>query len=288
MGSMRIGFLGLGRMGTPMAQNLCNHYPVTVWNRSPAKYPTLVNAGAMVGETPARVLEQSDLIFTMLFDGHAIQSIMDEGFRRALKDKIVINTSSVSVHDSLKLAGQVSSAGGMLVEMPVSGSKVPAEQGTLVGMMAGDKDVCDRVRPYVKPLTAAAVYCGPIGSGLKMKYAINSFLITMTGGLAESMNLARAQGLDLGAFSAVLEAGPLSSAYSKLKANKILDEDWSSQATIKDCYNSTQLIQNAAREAQTQSPLVQLCSQLYRQADASGMAEDDMIAIFKVLAKARA
>jgi 3-hydroxyisobutyrate dehydrogenase-like beta-hydroxyacid dehydrogenase len=231
------------------------------------------------------VAEQSDLIFTMLFDELAIQSILTDGFKKALRNKTLINTSSVSVDFSRTLASQIANAGGKFIEMPVSGSKVPAEQGKLVGMMAGDKALCQETMPYVEPLTSATIYCGPVGSGLKMKYAINAYLITMTAGLAESVSLAQAQGLDLDAYSQVLAAGPLSSAYSKLKVDKILAKDWSAQAAIKDCYNSTQLIEAAAAEAGTQSPLVKLCGQLYSQANGSGMAEDDMIAVFKILAK---
>ncbi|EFY84792.1 NAD binding NADP oxidoreductase coenzyme F420-dependent, putative [Metarhizium acridum CQMa 102] len=282
---MRIGFLGLGRMGTPMALNLCKNYPTTVWNRTASKYPTLADAGARIGDTPAQVAKQSDLVFTMLFDAPAIQSIFDDSFKRAIRNKTIVNTSSVPVEFSQKLERQILSAGGSYIEMPVSGSKVPAEQGKLVGMMAGDKAVCERVRPYVQPLTSASVYCGPIGSGLKMKYAINAYLITVTAGLAEAMSLAQAQGLDLDAFSKVLAAGPLASAYSKLKVDKVLAQDWSAQAAIEDCYNSTQLIQAAATEAETKSPLVRLCGELYSQARASGMAEDDMIAVFKLLAR---
>ncbi|KID84033.1 3-hydroxyacid dehydrogenase/reductase [Metarhizium guizhouense ARSEF 977] len=277
---MRIGFLGLGRMGTPMALNLCKTYPTTVWNRTASKYPALTEAGATIGHTPAQVAQHSDLIFTMLFDAPAIQSVFDDGFKRAIRNKTIINTSSVPVEFSQELERQVLRAGGSYVEMPVSGSKVPAEQGKLVGMMAGDKAVCDRVRPHVQPLTCASIYCGPTGSGLKMKYAINAYLITMTAGLAESMSLAQAQGLDLDAFSEVLAAGPLASAYSRLKVDKVLARDWSAQG-----YNSTQLIRAAAAAADTQSPLVGLCGELYSQAKASGMAEDDMIAVFKVLAR---
>ncbi|KID74190.1 Glyoxylate/succinic semialdehyde reductase 2 [Metarhizium brunneum] len=281
---MRIGFLGLGRMGTPMALNLCKTYPTTVWNRTASKYPALTAAGAKIGHTPAQVAQHSDVIFTMLFDAPATQSVFDDGLKRAIRNKTIINTSSVPVEFSQELERQILRAGGSYVEMPVSGSKVPAEQGRLVGMMAGDEAVCERVRPHVQPLTCASVYCGPTGSGLKMKYAINAYLITMTAGLAESMSLAQAQGLDLDAFAEVLAAGPLASAYSGLKVGKVLAGDWSAQAAIKDCYNSTQLIRAAAAAAHTQSPLVRLCGELYSQAKASGMAEDDMIAVFKVLA----
>ncbi|PTB48697.1 hypothetical protein M431DRAFT_513486 [Trichoderma harzianum CBS 226.95] len=282
---MSVGFLGLGVMGTPMALNLCRRFPTTVWNRTASKCAALVQAGAGLGQTPAKVVEQSDVIFTMMFDGPAIRSVIDDDFRKALRGKTLVNTSSVSVEFSQSLAKEVQEAGGNFIEMPVSGSKVPAETGNLVGMMAGDQAECERIRPFVEPITSAAVYCGPIGAGLKTKYAVNIFLITVTAGLAESMNLARAQGLNLEAFSSVLDAGPLASAYSKIKLAKMAKQDWSAQAAVKDCYNSTELIWTAAKAAEAKTPLIQVCNSLYKQAIDSGLEDEDMIAVYKVLSE---
>ncbi|RFU75933.1 gamma hydroxybutyrate dehydrogenase [Trichoderma arundinaceum] len=281
---MSLGFLGLGIMGTPMALNLCRKFPVIVWSRSDSQYNLLKEAGAIIGETPSRVVEQCDLIFMMLFDSAAIQSMIDgdDDFLKAIYGKTLINMSSVPVDYSHELAEHVHKAGGKFIEMPVSGSRLPAEQGQLVGMLAGDRTVIDQIRPFIEPITSAAVYCGPIGSGLKAKYAVNLFLVSVTAGLAESMNLARAQGLDLASFGEVLNACPLASAYSKVKIAKILNGDWSPQAAIKDCYNSTQLIQSAAQEVQVQTPLIEICRCLYRDACISGWDEEDMIAIYKL------
>ena len=101
----------------------------------------------------------------------------------------------------------------------------------------------------------------------------------------ESMNLARAQGLNLEAFAKVLEACPMASNYSKIKVKKMLDEDWSAQATIKDCHNSTELIQSAAASVDTKAPFIQLCGALYGEAKALGLGEEDMIAVTKMMMK---
>ncbi|KAH8898008.1 hypothetical protein GQ53DRAFT_742804 [Thozetella sp. PMI_491] len=270
-----------------MALNLARRFPLTVWNRtdSDAKYAPLVKAGALIGKTPVHLVEQSDVIFCMLFDGPAIESILDQNVRKALSGKTLINTSSVSVEFSEKLDEIVRASGGSFVEMPVSGSKVPAEQGRLVGMVAGDSADAKRVLPFVEPLTTAAIYCGPIGSGLRTKYAVNLFLIAITAGLAEAMNLARAQGLNLESFGRVLNAGPMASDYSKIKIAKMLQQDWSPQAAIEDCYNSTQLIRSAAKVANTTIPVAELCSSLYCKAKGHGLGGEDMIAIYKLFSK---
>ncbi|KAI0595013.1 hypothetical protein F4775DRAFT_595646 [Biscogniauxia sp. FL1348] len=281
---MRVGFLGLGVMGTPMAMNLARKSQLTVWNRSASKCLPLQKVGARIAATPAEAVAESDIIFVMLFDGPAIQSILDDGFKKALGGKILVNTSSVPADFSRHLAKEVQDAGGHFIEMPVSGSKGPAEQGQLVGMMAGDPVVAERIRPVLEPITATAVYCGPIGTGLMTKYAVNLVAITMTCGLGEAMNLARAQGLNLEAFKQILDAGPMASAYSKVKTSKMLSQDWSAQAGIADCYNSTQLIETAAKESKAQAPLIHLCGLLYKHAVQSGLGDEDMIAVHKVFA----
>lgn len=151
-------------------------------------------------------------------------------------------------------------------------------------MMNGDPDLAKLVEPFVEPLSCSAIYCDPIGSGLKAKYAVNTLLITLTVGLAESMNLAQAQGLDLEAFAKVLGACPMASPYSKIKVGKRLNQDWSPQAAIKDCYNSTQLIQSAAVAANARSPLMAVCGELYAKAMGAGMGEEDMISVAKQMA----
>ena len=282
---LRLGFIGLGTMGTPMALSLARKFPLTVWNRTPSKYHHFDQTSAEIASSPLQVIQKSDIIFTMLFDGAAVEAVINGDTLSALKGKILVNTSSVTETSSHAISDRVTAAGGDFVEMPVSGGPVPAAAGQLVGMMAGDEAVVSRVKPYVEPLTKAPVYCGPVGQGLKMKYAANLYLITMTAGLSESMVLARAQGLDPGAFATVLNAGPMASVYSRAKLAKMVEGDWSANAAIADCYNSTQLIVNAARESGTEAPLIGLCGELYDRAKTEGFGGEDMIAVGKVLKK---
>ncbi|KAI1351344.1 hypothetical protein F5Y01DRAFT_325496 [Xylaria sp. FL0043] len=279
---MRIGFIGLGIMGTPMALNLSRHFPVTVWNRTPSRYPPLIKAGAKVSATPAQVAEQSEVIFTMLFDATAIETILED-LKKALAGKILINTSSISEAFSYYLAKEVSKAGGEFIEMPVSGSKLPAEKGQLVGMLGGDVHVVNKIRHILKPITCAAIHCGPHGYGLKTKYAVNLYVTTLAVGLAESMNLAKAQGLDLAILGEVISAGPAASVYAQNKITKITTEDWSPQATTKDCYKSSKLICAALKATGARSPLTEICCSMYAEAINSGYGDEDMISIIKTL-----
>ncbi|KAJ2966009.1 hypothetical protein NUW58_g10774 [Xylaria curta] len=109
----------------------------------------------------------------------------------------------------------------------------------------------------------------------------------MAVGLAESMNLAAAQGIDLAVLGEVLNAGPAASAYSRSKIAKILTQDWSPQATTKDCYNSSKLICSAVEASGARSPLIQTCRSMYAEATEAGYGEEDMISIIKLLAQSQ-
>ncbi|KAL6238624.1 hypothetical protein BDW75DRAFT_237297 [Aspergillus navahoensis] len=227
---MNIGFIGLGVTGTPMVLDLSRRFPLTFWNRTASKFFTLSQAGARVGETLRDLAENADVIFTMLFDETAFKSVWTPLLKEALRGKILINTRSVSIRSSRYLAEVTSKVGAYFIEMPVSGSKSPAEQGQVVGMIAGDPCIAQRIKPIVKPaIVKDAVHRGAIDSGLRTKYAVNLYLITMTAGLAESMALARALVLDTKAFGQVLNAGPMASPYSKLKVVKMTSRDYGPQ-----------------------------------------------------------
>jgi 3-hydroxyisobutyrate dehydrogenase-like beta-hydroxyacid dehydrogenase len=151
--------------------------------------------------------------------------------------------------------------------------------------MAGEADVAERVRPYLEPLTSAAIYCGPLGSGLKAKYAANTFATILAAGVGETMHFAQALGLDLDAFGQVLDASPMASAYSRGKVAKIQKGDWEAQASVGVCCYSARLIEAAAEEAGASLPLMKTCKGLYEEATADGLGEEDMVAVMKTIAK---
>ncbi|KAI1180926.1 NAD binding domain of 6-phosphogluconate dehydrogenase-domain-containing protein [Nemania sp. FL0916] len=272
-------------MGTPMALNLSRRFPITVWNRSASKYPPLVRAGARIGTTPADVAKNSDVIFTMLFDASAINDILPSLLQSSLAGKTLVNSSSVPEDFSHYLSKTITSAGGQFVEMPVSGSKQPAEQGRLVAMLSGSPPAVEAIRPVVEnTICSAAIYCGPIGCALRAKYAVNLYIITVAVGLAEAMNLARAQGLDVAVLGAVINAGPASSAYTESKIAKIVTGDWMPQATARDCWNSSKLICEAAETAEAGAPLIRACREMFAMAvDEGGWGDEDLIAVVKTM-----
>lgn len=282
-----VGFIGLGSMGEPMALNLVKAgTPLVVWNRSLSKCQVWAEAGASVAEEAAGVFAQCDTIFLMLADHSAIDAVLERnsgGFRDRVSSRVIVNTSTVLPSYSKALEIDIRAAGGRYVEAPVSGSRKPAEAGQLIGMLSGDDDDVVSVRHLFKPICRETFVCGGVPGALTMKLAVNLFLITMVTGLAEATHFAQRLGLDLARFVSILDAGPMASDVSRIKAAKLLAWDFGRQAGITDVLKNNSLVAVTAREAGIASPLLDMCHALYGETQALGFGEQDMIAVIRAI-----
>jgi 3-hydroxyisobutyrate dehydrogenase len=282
-----IGFIGLGIMGQPMALNLVRAgTPLVVWNRTAGKSETLRAAGASVAATVAEVFARTRVVILMLADETAIAAALGQGtpdFAANVAGHVVVHMGTTSPGASQALEREVRAAGGSYVEAPVSGSRKPAEAGQLVAMLAGETAAVEEVRPLLRPMCHDAIACGPVPSALRMKLAVNLFLITMVTGLAEAAHFAAVHGLDMRQFQAVLDKGPMASAVSRVKAQKLVENDFSAQAALLDVLKNNQLVAAAAREAGLASPLLDVCHALYGEAMALGQGQADMVAVVRAI-----
>jgi len=284
---MEIGFVGLGVMGQPIALNLARAgTSLVVWNRTAAKAESLRAAGARVAASLAEVFRLADTVILMLADAAAMDLALSRGtpmFGTRVGGHTIIHMGTTSPGYSRGLEADVRAAGGDYVEAPVSGSRKPAEAGQLVAMLAGEPTIVDAVRPLLAPACREAVICGPVPSALIMKLSVNLFLITMVTGLAEAVHFADRHSLDLGAFLAVLEAGPMASSVSQVKGRKLVAGDFAVQASITNVLENTRLIAEAARESGLSSPLLDVCLCLYRETVARGYSDADMAAVIRAI-----
>ncbi|MBB4740761.1 3-hydroxyisobutyrate dehydrogenase [Actinoplanes octamycinicus] len=284
---MTVGFLGLGVMGRPMALNLARAgTDLVVWNRSAAAAEALREAGAAVATDVADLFARADVVFMMLADDRVADRVLDRdapGFERLVAGRTLVHMGTTSPAWSRGLDEQIRDAGGHYVEAPVSGSRVPAETAQLVAMLAGTDPDLDRVAPLLAPMCRETVRCGPVPNGLLMKLAVNTFLISMVTGLAESFHFAARHKLDQATLLAALDAGPMASAVSRIKARKLLDRDFSVQASIRDVLYNNHLIVEAAETAGISSPLLDTCLELYAETSSGGHAGEDMAAVIHAL-----
>lgn len=284
---MSVGFVGLGHMGEPMAGNLVRSgVPLTVWNRSPDKVKRLQEQGATAAASAAEVFERCEVVVLMLADDVVIDAVLGRDgahFAVPVAGRTVVNMGTVSPSYSLALGADLAAAGGEYVEAPVSGSRVPAENGQLVGMVAGTPEARARVEDLLAPLCASTFDCGAVPGALQTKLAVNVFLISMVTGLAESVRFAEAAGVDQEVFRAILDAGPMASAVSRIKLAKLVDDDLAPQASIRDVHYNSRLILEAAAGTAATMPLLTVCTALFAEAEAAGFGAFDMAGVVEAI-----
>lgn len=216
---MYVGFIGLGVMGQPMALNLARAgTPLVVWNRSRDRSEPLRAAGAEIARSPAEVFERARTVILMLADEAALDTVLGRGtpdFAAHVAGRTLVHMGTTAPEYSAALQDAVRAVGGRYVEAPVSGSRVPAEQGELVAMLAGDDDAVAAVRPLLAPMCRETFDCGDVPGALLMKFSVNLFLITLVTGLTEAFHFAGRHGLDQRLLRDVLDAGPMASAVSR-------------------------------------------------------------------------
>jgi 3-hydroxyisobutyrate dehydrogenase len=197
---MRVGMVGLGRMGAALAARLKGFdHDLVVWNRSPDKAKELVAAGAVLADTPAAAASQSEVIITCLLDAKALEAVFSgpSGILAGdIDGKLVIETSTVQPSTQRRIAEQVAARGGAYVECAVSGSTGPAREGRLIGLVGGSVEDVARARPLLDQFCRRIEHAGPIGAGASLKLAVNLPLAVYYQTLGEAYTICRHLGLD--------------------------------------------------------------------------------------------
>jgi 3-hydroxyisobutyrate dehydrogenase len=288
---MSLGFIGLGNMGLPMARRLLDAgHPLVVWNRTRARSDLLRERGAIVAESVDAVFDRCNVVLAMLLDEHVADAVLGRhtpAFARRLRDRTLVMLGTTSAAYSKALEGDVLACGGRYVEAPVSGSRGPAEEGALVGMIAGSPDAAALAEPLLATFCREVVSCGTVPAALRMKLAVNHFLIVMVAALAETVRAAGACGVDLPALRRVLDAGPMASPVSRSKLDKLLAGDFSPQAAIHDVAGIASLALGQARTSGADSPLIEAATRLFAEARERGLDHLDMVAVLQSSGSAR-
>ena len=197
---MKIGIAGTGRMGAAMAQRLMSvGHEVIVWNRSQEKTKPLTDAGATLAASPRGLALASELVITILTDASAIQATYggDQGLLGGdVGGKLFVEMSTVRPEAQEKLAAKVRAKHAALVDCPVGGTVGPARDGKLFGFVGGEAVDVSRARPVLDQLCRRVEHVGPVGSGARVKLAINLPLLVYWQALGEALLLTKSLGLD--------------------------------------------------------------------------------------------
>lgn len=200
MNDRKIGVIGTGIMGAPMARNLMRAgFEVAVHNRTRAKAEPVLKEGARWCESPKAVAECCDVVISMVSDSPDVERVFlsDDGACAGLKKgALCIDMSTISPETAKIVAGNVESRGGRFLDAPVSGGKTGAEAGTLVIMVGGDEADVHRAEPVFKAMGKTIVHCGPVGTGQLTKLCNQILCAVNLLGVSEAMVFARKVGLD--------------------------------------------------------------------------------------------
>jgi 3-hydroxyisobutyrate dehydrogenase len=270
----RIGFIGLGIMGKPMALNLQKaDYPLVVYNRTPGKTAELEAGGAQVADSPAAVAAQSDIVIAIVTDTPDVEQVLfaENGVAgAAIEGTVFIDMSTISPDATREFAAKLKSQDVAYLDAPVSGGDVGAVKGTLTIMVGGDADVVERCRPVFEAMGSRVTHVGPVGAGQTVK-ACNQILCAghMTA-MCEALTLASAAGLELDTVLQVVTGGAANSWALENLGPKIAHGDMAPGFMVRLIQKDLNIVMNAAKEADLPLPGTAIAVQNFRAVQAAG------------------
>ncbi len=282
---MKIGWIGLGAMGTPMAARLHDaNLEVSVYNRTESKAASLKEKGVAVYTNPIDLAAKVDLVFTMLSDKTAIDAVLVPEFWEQMSEKIVVNMSTIAPLESLALEKTAQKHQVTYLEAPVSGSLGAAKAGALLILAAGEKEVITQLKPVFVHLGSQIFYLGKIGQGAGAKLSINSLLAQMGVAYSEALLLAKHLGVDAELFLQIIGQSGMNSPLFQAKKGMWLQDSYPAAFSLKLMLKDIRLANNEAGEAM-KLPFLSKAQELYSQAEKSGLGEMDMAAVYHYLEK---
>jgi 3-hydroxyisobutyrate dehydrogenase len=286
----RLGYLGLGMMGIPMARRLVNAgFEVAVWNRSADKAKALVEAGARLAADPRSVAESATIIFMCVTDAAAVEGVVfgTNGLAGVPgTGKLVVDFSSIHPDAARDIATRLKAANGMgWIDAPVSGGTKGAEEGTLAVMAGGPAADIDRVRPYVLAMARRLTHMGPIGAGQTTKLCNQVIVGCAMAVLAEATRLASNAGIDAGKLPEALAGGFADSIPLQLFVPRMVQGIHSPPlGHIATILKDLDTVADVAQATSTPVPMASLAAQIFRLGKAARGADVDALEIYKLSA----
>lgn len=287
MAQQRIGFAGLGLMGSRMArQFLDKGFGLTVWNRTPERCKPLEQKGARVARTPRDLAEASDVVVTCVSDLAAVERVVfaEDGVLGAARPGFrYLETSTISPELSRRIAEAFRARGADALEAPVTGSKLGAERGTLLLMTGGRRETHAELMPVMMAMGAKAVYCGEIGQGAVVKLIGNTYITFMLEALCETLVVGRKAGVSLETILEVVMASGYASPYFGFKGAAIGKRDFDQHFSIDLLVKDQSLMLAEAHTQRAPMPGLGAIREVFQAARAQGLGQEDICAVVKVL-----
>jgi 3-hydroxyisobutyrate dehydrogenase-like beta-hydroxyacid dehydrogenase len=283
----KLGFLGLGIMGGPMALRLIEAgHQVALWSFNSDKVEAFAAKGGIACATPAEVARQSDCTFLCVGDTEMSRNVIlgAEGLiHGAPSGTIIVDCSTIAPSASREIAAELAKAGISFLDAPCTGSKAGAESGTLTFMVGGPKEVFEKVRPYFETMGKLLYYCGTAGMGLHAKLSQNMILGNLLQAFNESLVLSTKAGVDPEMMLDILNNSAAKSGLLAAKAPMVFARNFTTNFSVKWLEKDMELMLESAAELNVPAPLTSLSRQLYRAAIAKGFGEDDICGSIRLM-----
>jgi 3-hydroxyisobutyrate dehydrogenase len=283
---MKIGFIGTGLMGLPMAQRLiAAHHALTVYNRTATKLEPLKAVGAEVAPSPDLAISAAECVVLMLTDASAIREVLlNEASRQQLSGRMVIQMSTIAPDESRSIRDSVVAAGGEYIEAPVLGSIPEAQSGRLIVMVGAEPQQFERLLPLLKTLGADPILLGSVGSAAAVKLALNQLIGSMTSAFAASLGLMLRQNVDVEAFMTIVRKSALYAPTFDKKLQRMLDREYSNpNFPTKHLRKDMALFIATAHANDLNVENVEGVHQILEEALQQGLADQDYAALFSVI-----
>ncbi len=283
----KIGWIGLGNMGSPMSKNLLKAgHEVTVWNRTKSKADEVISAGAKWADSPKEIANKCDFIFTMVSDGPTLQAVTlgENGVVAGLAaNKIVIDMSTVSPEESAKVNDAIEAKACKFIRGPVTGSTVLAQNATLGILASGDKATYDKVLPMFEKMGKNQFYVGGAEEARVLKLALNVMIGVTSQMMAEAVVLAEKAGLDVTQVCEVMAGSAVGSPLVNYKKALVSSGDYKPAFSVKLMMKDFDLAFAAAKQYGVAMPVTAVTRQYYQAAAASGRGDKDFSVLTQVL-----
>ncbi len=281
---LRVAVLGTGTMGSAMARSLLRAgFPVTAWNRNAEKTRPLVDDGARVASDAVDAVRDADVVLTMVFDEHAVLSIASDFLPAMRKDAIWMQSSTIGAAGIHAVGEAASDHGITVIDVPVLGTKGPAEQGALIVLASGDRGAVVRLQPVFDAVGSRTIVVGQrLGEASDLKLICNAWVGSLTAGTAQAIALSRAFGLDPKLFLDAITGSASDSAYAHSKGTEILDGQRAPQFALDALLKDLRLTQAEVGSAITTTYLDGL-EQVFADASAEGHGHDDVAWVYDAI-----
>ncbi|XP_047656836.1 putative oxidoreductase GLYR1 isoform X6 [Tachysurus fulvidraco] len=281
----RIGFLGLGLMGSGIVSNLLKMgHVVTVWNRTAEKCDLFIQEGARLGRTPAEVVSMCDITFSCVSDPKAARDLVlgPSGVLQGIRPgKCYVEMSTVDPETITELSQVITSRGGRFLEAPVSGSQQLSNDGMLVIVAAGDRTVYEDCSSCFQAMGKTSFFLGEAGNAARMMLILNMVQGSFMATIAEGLTLAQATGQSQQTFLDILCQGQMASTFVDQKCQNILQGNFKPDYYLKHIQKDLRLAISMGDSVNHPTPMAAAANEVYKRAKALDQSDNDMSAVYR-------